>query len=104
MAALDGDGTARLHATAVDELVRAVGAVEDLTGLRIGVLAGAYRMRLAAAASGTTPPELEPMVDVWLALDSVVAAVDQRRARDGEPADSSTTAAMCSSSTGVERP
>lgn len=71
--------TAQLLEAAVDELVHAVEAVEDLAKLRFGVVGAAHGMRIAGTALGDAPTELERTADVWLALDRVVASVAASR-------------------------
>lgn len=70
---------------AVDELVQAVEGVEDLPGLRLGVLKGVRMMQLSVLLEdGVATPELDQAVGVWMALDALVDAVDaMREARRG---------------------
>ncbi len=72
--------TAQLLDAAVDELVHAVEAVEDLPKLRFGVVGAAHGMRIAGTALGDAAAEVERTADVWLALDRVVASVASSRA------------------------
>lgn len=67
---------------AVAELLRAVGAVEDLAGLRLGVMAGAYAMQSSVARAPSAPAELEQVIDVWIGLDAVIAAVAGSRSTE----------------------